>query len=234
MRKKLFVLRIILLGICLVWPVFYSLNEFILRRFPEMLVPIPFCAAAAVPFIVALVLTFRVPKEEYAASDSVFAAVLAFAAIIAAMFYFTLPGVLFGLFSALCTFIMLVRICRFKTLRIILTSVSVVLLAALLFCFTVRLDGFDNELIASIPSPDGGRYVEVVDEHGEFLGGNVSVTLYDRNDTLFGILRFCRHGSTLWDESRMSLEENGMLRLPEVEWKDHRTILINGTERHID
>lgn len=236
MKKKPVVLLSFLIAAAAVWPIISIVFEYGLNRYAEALMPLPFCIPAAALFIASAVIAFFVPRRDITFTEGVLSAVLLFETAIGGFFYYTAPGMVFAAVSIAAALAVFLRLFADPTGKIVISAAAFVPFALFLIAVLLRYDSFDDELVRTIPSPNGERYVELIDEHGNFLGGDVYVSLCEKKDTFAGIFRTrLKEQPIHWAEDRFLLmDEEGKIAYPEIVWKDDTAVIINGTEYPIE
>ena len=185
--------------------------------------------------VCAVVLSLR--RTRISAVCSVVTALLPFAAMINAFCMLDplseISGVgklLLCLSLFLCTagtIYICVRFTRKRALMIAALSVSAVFLVPLAF-FTFIACTFgsigEKTVVRSIPSPDGALVAEVIDDDQGALGGSTQVWVRGSGQG--------RLMPIVWKEDgiRLYYGKWGMFDTISVEWKDERTLIIDGVE----
>jgi len=175
----------------------------------------------------ATLLFLTVSAGEPGRVDRVFSALLPLLAVVHILFHFYLnrwtPFLLFMIADSVCAWVMFARFAGPKGLKVVAGVLAVLLYAGLLYMFPALFLGFnigESTVVRSVPSPDGTRVAQVIDDDQGALGGSTLVEI-QRGSADVLLLR-------LDNVKRVYTGRWGEFNDMEIAWQDGDSILING------
>ena len=238
MKKTVRILRFILIALCLIWPAIYLITEYAFDFEAVAAYPLIPCGALCLIFIIETMLAFIALKrdgEDYKTGDSIVSAVLLFVSIFYGIMCRSKIGIILAAVDILLAFVMFFITTKSKLAKGIVIVLTAVFALGFIWASLAHSDAFDDETVKTLVSPDGSKTAYLIDRHGEFLGADVEVLVYGKDDVKDCILvRFIRYGCRVWDENRMTLTENGAVDYPTIEWQDDSTLIVNGVQYPIN
>lgn len=116
-----------------------------------------------------------------------------------------------------------VRLIVLKVLSGVLSGILIIPLAFISFLVGTFGNLSANTVVETIPSPDGGYYVEVVDSDQGALGGDTLINVYENSGFSAGIFRVVKKPNRVYTGEWQEYKEMRIF------WEDEHCLMIGST-----